>query len=122
MIGIHAALEGTLGADPNLRMTHSEKPVLTLRIAVNDSSRHSDGDGDGDTTWVRATVWEDEALRLQPLLRKGQRVYVEGRLRLEQWQGPDGQPRSGLAVSAWRVEILGQIGRSAPKRSREDAA
>ena len=45
-------------------------------------------------------------------LAKGVEVYVEGRLSLNAWTGKDGQPRTGLSVSAWRVEVLGRIGKS----------
>lgn len=115
MVGITCCFEGTLGADATLRRTHTEKTVLTARVAV--STRR---DADADTLWVRVTAWDDDALRLAPLLKKGVRVYVEGRLALDHWQGPDGQPRSGLALTAWLVQPLGQIGRRAPRR--EDGA
>jgi len=49
------------------------------------------------------------------VLRKGDEVYCEGSLKLNAWTGQDGQQRSGLNVSARKCELLGAIGRRAPK-------
>ena len=50
------------------------------------------------------------------MAHKGDRVYVEGHLSLATWQDSEGKPRSGLAVSAWKVEKLGNIGRNRAKQ------
>ena len=47
---------------------------------------------------------------------KGTRVYLEGRLRLEQWTGQDGVLRSTLKLTAWAVQPMGQIGRQRPRQ------
>ena len=54
-------------------------------------------------------------------LRKGDRCYVEGRLKLERWR-KDGEERVGLSVAAWKAEKLGAIGRNKPRRSPRDGA
>jgi hypothetical protein len=51
-------------------------------------------------------------------LAKGIEVYVEGRLTMNTWEGKYGQQRTGLSVSAWRVEVLGRIGKSGRRRRR----
>lgn len=45
---------------------------------------------------------------------KGDRVCVEGRLKLDTWNGKDGKERSDLKVAAWKLERLGEIGRNKP--------
>jgi single-stranded DNA-binding protein len=55
-------------------------------------------------------VFGQLATRLYPDLKKGTEVYVEGKLRLESWTGKDGRERTGLSVTASRVEVLGSIG------------
>src|SRR5205823_4651683 len=67
-----------------------------------------------ETQWVRVTAWEELALELAEKLHKGAAVYVEGRLRLDRWPGPDGAERSGLSVSAWTVVPMG-VGRKSAK-------
>ncbi len=117
MNGIHVALVGTLGQDAELRYTGTGKAVLTFSVAVNENRPGGDG---AQTTWVRCTAWEALAERPAETLKKGCEVYVEGKLRLNIWTAQDGTERTGLAVSVWKVEPLGQIGRKAPKRPAED--
>ena len=119
MYGIHTAFSGRLGSDPEPKYTSSGKLLLTFRVAVDEPP--GDGAARGDTTWVKTTVWEEKAEALQADLLKGMAVYCEGRLKLETWTGKDGQTRSGLACTAWRVERLGQIGKHAPRRDADAA-
>ncbi len=46
---------------------------------------------------------------------KGAEVYAEGRLKLNSWTAQDGTPRSGLNLTAWRLDPVGQIGRRGPR-------
>jgi single-stranded DNA-binding protein len=69
--------------------------------------------------WVSVAVFEEKALALAGLA-KGAEVYVEGRLSLT-WAGKDGQQRTGLSVSAWRVEVLGRIGKNRPAKAPKHA-
>jgi len=48
-------------------------------------------------------------------------LAVEGRLSLNTWTGNDGHQRTGLSVSAWRVEVLGRIGKSRPAKAPKHA-
>ena len=49
-----------------------------------------------------------------PAISTGDKIYAEGRLKLDTWTGKDGKERTGLNVAAWRVEQLGQIGKNKP--------
>jgi len=113
--GIHAALEGRLGAAVELRRSPSGKDWARLSVGV----------GEGDhVTWVSISVFEEKARALEGLA-KGTEVYVEGRLSLNAWTSRDGAERTGLTVTAWRIEVLGQIGgrpgRGKAKRERAEA-
>ncbi len=66
---------------------------------------------------VRVTLF----LCVQPALYCGEaerlrEIYCEGRIRLNQWTGKDGEPRAGLQLTAWVLQPLGQIGRRGPRR------
>ena len=63
-------------------------------------------------------VFGETAERLCQALHKGDRVYVEGTLRLSEWTGRDGEKRTGLSVAAWKAEKLGVIGRNKPPKRR----
>jgi single-strand DNA-binding protein len=111
MKGIHCALQGRLGQDVELRRSDSGKDWCRLSVGV--------GEGD-EVTWVSVAVFEEKARALAGLA-KGAEVYVEGRLSLNAWTGRDGAERTGLSVAAWRVEVLGRIGKSRPAKAPKHA-
>jgi single-stranded DNA-binding protein len=61
----------------------------------------------------------DRAEALADSLHKGDRVYIEGSIKLNTWQ-KDGETRAGLSVAAWKAEKLGQIGRNKPAKATRD--
>jgi len=111
MDGIVAALIGRLGQDAELKYLDTGTAALKLSLAVCDAKAAERGD---PPQWVRCTVWGARAEELGESLKKGAEVYVEGRLRLSRWTMQDGAERSGLEVSAFKCEPLGQIGRRRP--------
>jgi single-stranded DNA-binding protein len=58
------------------------------------------------------------ATELAGTLHKGDRVYCEGNLRLNEWSTQAGENRAGLSVAAWKVEKLGAIGRNKPPKQK----
>jgi single-strand DNA-binding protein len=69
-----------LTADPELRMTAAGKPVASLRLAINNRRRTSEGWADGEATFLRASVFGDQARHVVETFSRGQRVLVLGRL------------------------------------------
>ena len=116
MNGITAALTGRIGQDAELKYLPTGNALATFSVAADDAKK---GD-DAPTEWVRVTVWGEVAEELAPRLVKGTRVYVEGRLKLEQWQAKDGAQRSALKLSAWVCQPMGQIGKNRPRRRDDD--
>jgi single-stranded DNA-binding protein len=55
-------------------------------------------------------------------LRKGDRCYVEGAIKLESWRGQDGAERHGLSVAAFKCERTHQIGRNRPRKRERDSS
>ena len=115
MNGMTACATGTLGRDAEIKYTQQGQAMCSFSIAVTDGKREAGAAAE----WLKVTVWGDqaEALNAAGNLGKGAEVYAEGRLKLNEWMGPDGQKRSGLSLSAWRVDVLGAIGRRAKKVS-----
>ena len=97
---------GNLGADPELRYTPSGKAVTNLRVAVNHNFRGPDGEWQKETQWFSVEVWDQAAERAAEQLRKGNKVYAEGRLRTREWEGQDGQKRTSVEIRADRVPSL----------------
>jgi single-strand DNA-binding protein len=97
---------GNLGADPELRYTPGGKAVTDLRVAVNNNQRGPDGEWVEETLWFRVSVWEQAAERMAEQLRKGNKVYAEGQLRVREFEGRDGEKRQSLELAFARVVNL----------------
>jgi single-strand DNA-binding protein len=97
---------GNLGGDPEMRYTAEGKPTLTFNVASNGRTRKPDGEWQDVTTWVRVRVIGTRAETLSQHLKKGQRVYVDGRLEARPWMDRTNQPQAGLEVFANDVEFM----------------
>lgn len=106
-----AMLIGNLGRDPEMRYTPNGKPVTSFSVACNRVYTTAEGERKEETEWFRVTAWNKLAETCSQYLRKGSRVYVEGRLRTRTWEGQDGQKRLELEVVANDMIILDSKGR-----------
>lgn len=98
---------GNLGRDPEMRYTPSGRPVTEFSVAVNQSTKNQQtGEWVEATDWFRVTVWGDRAERTAEQLRKGTRVFVEGRFRTREYEARDGQKRVSLEITADNVISL----------------
>jgi len=98
---------GNLGRDPELRYTPQGTPVCSFTVATNDKRKDKTGEQQDITTWFRVTVWGRQAETASQYLTKGRPVYIEGRLRLEEWSDRDGKQRSTLEVHATDMQFIG---------------
>lgn len=116
-------LIGNLGADPELRYTPSGKAVANLRLAVNRSWKGDDGEWQEESIWFKASLWEQRAERVAEHMRKGDQVYVEGRLKpVRVYQRNDGTMGTELEVQAHTVLKLGKKERDADEGASGDLA
>lgn len=115
-------LIGNLTRDPELRYTPSGRPVTQFRLAVNRRYRDKDGNQREDTVFVDVEAWGYRAETANERLAKGWSALVEGRLKLDEWTGRDGQRRSKLMIVAERVQSLGQAGRVDTPADQGDAS
>src|SRR5271170_7174233 len=99
-------LMGNLTRDPEVKYTPKGTAVCDLGIAINDSYKAQDGTIKETVTFVDVEVWGRTAENCKQYLTKGRPVFVEGQLRLDQWE-QDGQKRSKMKVRADRVQFLG---------------
>jgi single-stranded DNA-binding protein len=70
--------------------------------------------------WVNVTAFDDKAIAASDKFLKGARVYIEGRLSLDEWTAQDGAKRTSLSCLSWHFR-LAQIGRNKPKRQRDSS-
>jgi len=100
-------LMGNLTRDPEVKYTPKGTAVCDLGIAINDSYKAQDGTIKETVTYVDVEVWGRTAENCKQYLTKGRPVFVEGQLRLDQWETPQGEKKSRMKVRADRVQFLG---------------
>jgi single-strand DNA-binding protein len=103
-------LVGNLGRDPELRYTPQGTPVCSFTLATNERRKDKAGETQDITTWFRVTLWGRQAETASQYLTKGRPVYVEGRLRVEEWTDRDGKARHTLEVHATDMQFIGTRG------------
>src|SRR5690606_4851908 len=87
-------LIGNLGADPEVRYTQSNTAIATLSIATSETWKDKQtGEPREQTEWHRCVAYRRLAEIAGEYLKKGSKVYVEGRLQTRKWQGQDGVER-----------------------------
>ena len=104
-------LIGNLGADPETRYTPSNTAVTNLSLATSDSWRdRQTGEQQERTEWHRVVCFNRLAEIAAEYLRKGSKVYIEGRLQTRKWQGQDGQDRYTTEIVANDMQMLDSRG------------
>ncbi|MCY3572285.1 MAG: single-stranded DNA-binding protein [Chloroflexi bacterium] len=96
-------LLGRVGSDPELRQTQGGTAVVQLRLAT-DRRREN---GNDETDWHTVVCWAKQAEAVAGYVRKGERVYVSGRLQQQSWETDAGERRSRTEVHASEVIFLG---------------
>jgi len=109
-------LMGNLTRDPELRYTPSGQAVADIRVAINRRRRGPDGERRDSTTFVDVTAWGRQAEVINEYFSKGNAIFVDGRLSLDEWTSQDGQRRSKLRVVLENFEFI------TPRASSREAA
>ena len=99
---------GHLGRDPEMRYTPSGRPVTTFSVGTTRSWTSSDGERHEETEWFNVVAWESLAEICNHHLRKGQQVYIEGRLQTRCWDGPGGKKQFTTELVAREMIALGE--------------
>ncbi len=117
-------LVGRLGADPEVRYSANGTPIARFSLATNESVPTPEGGWEERTEWHRIVAFGKTAETCGNYLSKGRLVYVEGKLRTQQWEDNQGQKRYTTEVVVRDVQFLtgpgeeGQSSQGAPPPSR----
>jgi len=98
---------GNLGRDPELRYTPQGAAVASFSMATNEKRKDASGEYQDVTTWFKITLWRNQAENAAKYLTKGSPVYIEGRLRIEEWTDRDNNKRYTLDVQASDMQFIG---------------
>lgn len=100
-------LLGNLTRDVELKHTPSNQAVANIGLAMNRQYQTREGERREETTFVDCEAWGRQAEVMAQYLSKGRPVFIQGRLKLDTWQDPQGQNRSKLKVVVENFQFVG---------------
>lgn len=122
-----ATLIGNLGRDPEIRRTKSGEPVASFSLATTESWKDkTTGERKDRTEWHNVIVWNENLVKVcEQYLKKGSKVYVEGKIATRDYEGRDGVKRrtTEIVLERYRgdIQILtSQSNRPPPADSADD--
>ena len=104
------SLIGNLGNDPEVRSTTGGNRVATFSLATSRSWNDASGSRQEKTEWHRCVVWNTKTSQLADIVeryvKKGDKLYVEGRIEYRQWTDKDGQTRYSTEINVRELIML----------------
>jgi len=107
-------LIGNLTRDPELRYTPSGASVCDFGLAVNRTFTGRDGTKRDETLFVDVSMWGRRGEVISEYFSKGKPIFIEGRLKYDSWETPDGR-RTKLSVVGENFGFIGAPGGEAPQ-------
>lgn len=99
-------LIGNLGQDPEIRYMQNGKAVANLSIATSESWNDQQGQKQERTEWHRLTAYDKLAEIIGEYVKKGSKIYVEGKLQTRKWQDQQGQDKYTTEVIINQMQML----------------
>lgn len=112
-----AIILGRLGQDPEVRYTPQGSAVANLSAATSERWKDKEGNQQERTEWHRIVAWGKLAEIAKNYLKKGNQVYVEGKLQTRQWE-KDGKTNYTTEIMAERILRVGSNGK--PEDPQDD--
>ena len=108
MAGINKViLVGNLGKDPEVRYLEGGTAVANFPLATSESYKDRNGNRVDQTEWHNIVVWRGLAEVAEKYLRKGNQVYIEGKIRTRSWDDKEGNKRYTTEIVADQMTMLG---------------
>lgn len=111
-----AVLIGNVGADPEIRTTASGSRVASFSLATHRRWTDRSGRQQEKTEWHRVIAWDPLVDLVERNLRKGERIYVEGRVEYRTWENASGHTRHATEIIAEDLILLGGSGAKVDQR------
>jgi single-strand DNA-binding protein len=99
-------LVGRLGRDPETRYTSGGQVVCNFSMATDENYKDRSGERQKHTEWHRIVLWGKQAEIAQQYLKKGSQIYLEGRIRTNEWTDKEGQKRTGIDIIGSNFRML----------------
>ena len=102
-----AILIGNLGKDPEVRILDSGRSVANFSMATSESYKDKSGEKVTNTTWHNIVLWGPLAEIAEKYVKKGDRVYIEGRIENRTYEDKDGNTRYVTEIIGREMTMLG---------------
>jgi single-strand DNA-binding protein len=99
-------LIGNLTRDPDVRVMGNGRPVCNFGLALNRSYKDAEGNRKEEATFVDVECFGPRAEAVGRFFTKGRAIFVEGRLKLDQWESKEGEKKSALRVVLDNFEFV----------------
>lgn len=100
-------LIGNVGRDPEVRHLDKDVAVANFPLATSESYTAKNGEKVTTTEWHNIVVWRGLAKVVEQYVKKGDKLYIEGRIRTRAWDDKDGNKRYTTEIYADNMEMLG---------------
>jgi single-strand DNA-binding protein len=89
---------GNVGDDPRIHSTNGNVQVAKLSVATNESYKDREGKEVNKTEWHRIVAWDKRAELMKDFVKKGDPIYIEGRLRTSSWEDKEGNKKYSTEI------------------------
>lgn len=115
-------LVGNLGKDPEVRHLENGTAVANFPLATSESYKDKNGERVSTTDWHNIVLWRGLAEVSEKFLKKGDKVYVEGKLKTRSWQDQEGNTKYTTEVVADNMTMLGKASDSSSNSSTSSSS
>lgn len=99
-------LIGRLGKDPEVRKLNTNTTVCNFPLATREVFKNADGTYNEQTDWHNIVMWRGVAERAERILKKGNNVYIEGKIKSRTWDDKDGNKRHSTEIVVENFQLL----------------
>ena len=119
-----AVILGNVGDDPSIRYMPNGKAVANFTVATSESWKDQQGQKQERTEWHRCTAYDKLAEIIGEYVKKGSKLYLEGKLQTRKWQDQQGQDRYTTEIIVSEMQMLDgkpqqQGGQQAPQGQQQ---
>lgn len=114
-------LIGNVGGTPEVRTLESGTKVANFSLATNENYTKKDGTKVEQTEWHRLEVWGNLANVAETIIKKGDRICIEGKIRTEKWEDKEGNARTSVKIKVERIELLGKRREEVEAKAEQEA-
>lgn len=108
MAGVNKViLVGNLGKDPEVKHLDNGRSVATFSVATSETFKNKQGEKITNTEWHNVVLWSPLAEIAEKFLKKGNQVYIEGKVTTRSWDAQNGEKRYTTEIIGKSLTLLG---------------